>query len=164
MTTRQGAGAYDRGRAEASASRWGGGDLHRADHGGGIALFSPVDARVCFCFEAMLAASAVGYLDDYRRGGLSEITLGSPDLAISVFVCVVILTRHDAQLWLPFTAIAFDLPFWLALVIYVPVVSDLHQRRPIAATDGVDGVSGDAVGGGDLGARLHPLHGGRRCR
>jgi phospho-N-acetylmuramoyl-pentapeptide-transferase len=106
----------------------------------GIALFSPVDSRVYFCFGAMLVASAVGYLDDFRRGGLSEITLGLADLAISVFVCVVILNGHDAQLWLPFTATAFDLPFWLALLVYVPVVWICINATN--CSDGVDGVSG----------------------
>ncbi|MHA6731660.1 MraY family glycosyltransferase [Devosia sp. A369] len=85
-------------------------------------------------------ASCVGYLDDAKPGGFSEITLGLTDLAMSIFVCAVILNGHDAELWLPFISTTFALPFWLAMLIYAPVV--WMCINAINCSDGVDGVSG----------------------
>ncbi|GLQ57195.1 hypothetical protein [Devosia nitrariae] len=124
-----------------------------------LALFAPVDARIYFCFGAVLLASCVGYVDDFKPGGLSQLTLGLTDLAMSIFVCVVILSGYDAELWLPFTSTHFDVPFWLAMLIYAPVVWICINA--INCSDGVDGVSGSlsAVTIGALGFILYVVVG-----
>jgi phospho-N-acetylmuramoyl-pentapeptide-transferase len=104
-----------------------------------VALFSPVDAHIYFCIGAVVLASCVGYIDD-RNGGLSELVLGLTDLLVALFVCVVLLWGHDIKMWLPFTPLALDIPFWLALLIYAPVV--WLCINAINCSDGVDGVSG----------------------
>jgi len=104
-----------------------------------VALFSPVDPHIYFCIGAILLACAVGYIDD-RTGGLSELTLGLTDLLVALFVCTVLLWGKDTTLWLPFTSITFDIPFWLGLVIYAPVV--WLCINAVNCSDGVDGVSG----------------------
>lgn len=104
-----------------------------------MALFAPPDPRIYFCVGAMLIASGVGYVDD-RTGGLSELTLGLTDLFVAVFVCVVLLWGHDTKLWLPLTSLTFDVPFWLGLLVYTPVV--WLCINAVNCSDGVDGVSG----------------------
>lgn len=105
-----------------------------------LALVSPIDARIYFCFGAVLLASCVGYVDDRKPGGLSQTTLGLTDLMLSIFVCVVILNGYETQLWLPFTSATIHIPFWLAMLIYTPVVWICINA--INCSDGVDGVSG----------------------
>lgn len=104
-----------------------------------VALFAPVDPHIYFSMGAVLLASCVGYIDD-RTGGLSELTLGLTDLLVALFVCVVLLWGQDTRLWLPFTPMVFDIPFWLGLLIYTPVV--WLCINAVNCNDGVDGVSG----------------------
>ena len=105
-----------------------------------LALFSPVDPRIYFCMGVVLLASCVGYLDDRTPGGLNELTLGLTDLLMALLVCVVLLWGQDTKLWVPFTPVVFDIPFWLGMTIYAPVV--WLCINAVNCTDGVDGVSG----------------------
>lgn len=105
-----------------------------------LVLFSPVNIEVYLCLLALLVASVIGYLDDRKPGGFSELQLGLGDLALSVFVCSVILSKEDSQIWLPFTSHIFDLPFWVRLSIFTPVVWICINA--VNCNDGVDGVSG----------------------
>jgi phospho-N-acetylmuramoyl-pentapeptide-transferase len=104
-----------------------------------VALFSPIEPHIYFSMGAVLLASGVGFIDD-RTGGLSELTLGLTDLLVALFVCVVLLWGQDTKLWLPFTPMVFDIPFWLGLLIYTPVV--WLCINAVNCNDGVDGVSG----------------------
>ncbi len=106
---------------------------------GTVALFAPVDPHIYFCVGAIGLACCVGYFDD-RTGGLSELTLGLTDLLVALFVCVVLLWGKDTTLWLPFTSVTFDIPFWLGLLIFAPVV--WLCINAVNCSDGVDGVSG----------------------
>lgn len=105
-----------------------------------LALFSPIDPHIYFCMAVVLLASCVGYVDDRTPGGLSELALGLSDLLMALLVCVVLLWGHDTKLWLPFTRTVFDIPFWLGLLIYTPVV--WLCINAVNCNDGVDGVSG----------------------
>ncbi len=104
-----------------------------------VAFFAPIDPHVYFCIGAVVLASCVGLVDD-RTGGLSELVLGLTDLLVALFVCVVLLWGQDIKMWLPLVPTAFDVPFWLGLLIYTPVV--WLCINAINCSDGVDGVSG----------------------
>lgn len=120
-----------------------------------LGVVLPADPRIYFCSGALLVASLVGYVDDVKRGGLSELTLGLTDLAISIFVCVVLLNGERSQVWLPFTSLNIELPFWAGLLVYTPVV--WMCINAVNCNDGVDGVSGtlSAVTIGALGFILY---------
>ncbi|UXN75234.1 hypothetical protein N8D56_10420 [Devosia sp. A8/3-2] len=94
----------------------------------------------CIFASALLIASGVGYLDDSKPGGLSELTLGLTDLAIALFVCVVLMNGGNTEIWLPFTSAHFTLPRWGGVLLYTPVV--WLCINAVNCNDGVDGVSG----------------------
>ena len=71
---------------------------------GVLLICLPYDPQLYFCLGALLIASCVGYLDDLKPGGLSELTLGLTDLAISLFVCIVLMNGSNTEVWLPFTS------------------------------------------------------------
>lgn len=105
-----------------------------------LVICLPYDPQLYFCLGALLIASCVGYLDDRKPGGLSELTLGLTDLAISLFVCVVLMNGSDAEVWLPFTSAHVTLPWWGGVLLYTPIV--WLCINAVNCNDGVDGVSG----------------------
>lgn len=107
---------------------------------GVLLICLPFDPKLYFCLGALLVASCVGYLDDLKKGGLSELTLGLTDLAISLFACIVLMNGADTELWLPFTSAHFTLPWWGGVLLYTPVV--WLCINAVNCNDGVDGVSG----------------------
>ena len=100
----------------------------------------PYDPPLYFCLGALLIASCVGYMDDRKPGGLSEPTLGLTDLAISLFVCIVLMNGGDATVWLPFTSAHITLPWWGGVLLYTPIM--WLCINAVNCNDGVDGVSG----------------------
>ena len=107
---------------------------------GVLLICLPYDPQLYFCLGAMLIASCVGYLDDRKPGGLSELTLGLTDLAISLFVCIVLMNGENAHVWLPFTSAQLTLPWWGGVLLYTPVM--WLCINAVNCNDGVDGVSG----------------------
>jgi phospho-N-acetylmuramoyl-pentapeptide-transferase len=88
----------------------------------------------------MLLSMLVGYLDDRKRGGFSEYTLGAFDLGISIAAAIAVCQWLPFDLWLPFVKAPISIEPWLfvsagAVLIWVTINST-------NATDGVDGLSG----------------------
>lgn len=107
---------------------------------GVVAICLPYDPKIYFCLGALLIASGVGYLDDSKPGGLSELTLGLTDLAICLFVCVVLMDGNNTEVWLPFTSAHLSLPWWGGVLLYTPIM--WLCINAVNCNDGVDGVSG----------------------
>lgn len=89
---------------------------------GVLLICLPYDPRFYFWLGTVLIASLVGYLDDRKPGGLSELALGLTDLAISRFVCVVLMNGENTQVWLPFASAQLTPPPWGGVLLYTPVV------------------------------------------
>lgn len=88
----------------------------------------------------VLASMVVGFLDDRKRGGFSEYTLGAFDLVISVLVAGAICRWMPFDVWLPF----LKAPLTVEPAIFVPLGAMLvwFTINSTNATDGVDGLSG----------------------
>lgn len=105
----------------------------------GVYLFVPFDARIYATMPLILAASALGFIDD-RTGGLSELTLGLFDLLLAIGAAILLFGFEPAKVWLPFTADIITLPVWLHLPIAITVI--WFSINALNCTDGVDGLSG----------------------
>jgi phospho-N-acetylmuramoyl-pentapeptide-transferase len=105
-----------------------------------VLLVGPVDTKVYLCVLAVLAASAVGFADDAKTGGFGELTLGLSDLALSLFVSIVILWGEPTVIWLPFISEQIELPVWAGVLIYTSVI--WVSVNAVNCNDGVDGLSG----------------------
>lgn len=103
-------------------------------------LFVPFDLKVYLCMLVLFAASLVGFGDDVKEGGYSELTLGVSDLFLALAASLIILYGEDQNMWLPFTDMVFEVPYWLAVAIYTPVV--WLSINALNCNDGVDGLSG----------------------
>ena len=103
-------------------------------------LFVPWTAGIVETGLLLLAAMAVGHVDDRRRGGLSEYTLAAFDAVIAFAGAAVVCQLAPTQLWLPFVAGAYEVP----PLLFVPVGAGLIWLSINATncSDGVDGLSG----------------------
>jgi phospho-N-acetylmuramoyl-pentapeptide-transferase len=102
-------------------------------------LFVPFGGRCLLTLPVMLAAMAVGYVDD-RSGGLSEYRLAVLDLIIAVTAASVICGFGPTSIWLPVWKGALVLPPWLAIPLATGVI--WVSINATNCSDGVDGVSG----------------------
>jgi phospho-N-acetylmuramoyl-pentapeptide-transferase len=118
--------------------------------GAGI-LFVPVFAAVTLLavplswphltvIGCMLLSMVVGFMDDRKRGGFSEYTLGAFDLVVSIIAAGAVCQWMPFDLWLPLVKTPVTVAPWLfvslgAVLIWVTINST-------NATDGVDGLSG----------------------
>jgi phospho-N-acetylmuramoyl-pentapeptide-transferase len=103
-------------------------------------LFVPWTAGIVEAVLLLLAAMAVGHVDDRRRGGLSEYTLAAFDAVIALAGAAVVCQLQPTQLWLPFVAGSYEIP----PLLFVPVGAGLIWLSINATncSDGVDGLSG----------------------
>ncbi len=103
-------------------------------------LFVPWSAGIVEAVILLLAAMAVGHVDDRRRGGLSEYTLAAFDAVIAFAGAAVVCQLEPTQLWLPFVAGSYQIP----AMLFVPVGAGLIWLSINATncSDGVDGLSG----------------------
>ena len=87
-----------------------------------------------------LLAMAVGFVDDKRHGGLSELQLGAADFVIAFLGALVISDLAPVTLWLPL----FKEPLIVSPWIFIPLGTALIWLAINATncTDGVDGLSG----------------------
>lgn len=103
-------------------------------------LFVPWTAGIVETGLLLLAAMAVGHVDDRRRGGLSEYTLAAFDAVIALAGAAVVCQLAPMQLWLPFVAGSYEVP----PLLFIPVGAGLIWLSINATncSDGVDGLSG----------------------
>lgn len=118
--------------------------------GAGI-IFMPIFVLVCLlvlpfslCHLEILGlallAMAVGFVDDKKRGGLSELQLGLADLGIALLGALALSRLEPVTLWLPL----FKTPWVVSPWIFIPLGTALIWLTINATncTDGVDGLSG----------------------
>ena len=105
-----------------------------------VFLFTPFNADIYLCMVLLLVASLLGFGDDSKPGGYSELTLGLTDLLLSLGACMIILDSQTNVMWLPFTAVFFEFGYWAAVLIYTPVI--WLSINALNCNDGVDGLSG----------------------
>jgi phospho-N-acetylmuramoyl-pentapeptide-transferase len=103
-------------------------------------LVVPLQWPYLLVIACILAAMAIGFLDDRKAGGWGEYALGACDLVVSVLAAIAVCRFADFAVWLPFLKEPLVLPPWLfvtlgSLLIWVVINST-------NATDGVDGLSG----------------------
>lgn len=103
-------------------------------------LFVPWTAGIVETGLLLLAAMAVGHVDDRRRGGLSEYTLAAFDAVIALAGAAVVCQLAPTQLWLPFVAGSYEIP----PLLFIPIGGGLIWLSINATncSDGVDGLSG----------------------
>jgi phospho-N-acetylmuramoyl-pentapeptide-transferase len=101
--------------------------------------FVPLKAQPLLTLPFILAAMAVGFLDD-RRGGFSEYQLAVMDLAIAFGAAMVISGLAPTTIWLPGLKGAIVLSPWIATPISTGVI--WLAINATNCSDGVDGVSG----------------------
>jgi phospho-N-acetylmuramoyl-pentapeptide-transferase len=102
-------------------------------------VFVPLTSRTLLTLPFVLAAMAVGYLDD-RRGGFGEYQLALMDLAIALGAAAVIHGAAPAVIWLPGWREALTLSPWIATPVAAGVI--WLSINATNCSDGVDGVSG----------------------
>lgn len=103
-------------------------------------VFIPFRLEFLLVLGILLLFSAFGLADDNKPGGLSEIALGSADLAVSLLASIIIFGFRPATIWLPFLSGGFELPAWLNLAITTAVM--WLAINAMNCNDGVDGLSG----------------------
>jgi len=111
-----------------------------------------------------LIASAIGLADDAKLGGLSELTLGLSDLALAILACAAILYGQTVRIWLPFTSLELEIPFWAGMLIFTPTI--WLSVNALNCNDGVDGLSGtlSVTGAAFAWSPGHPVdYGGYVC-
>jgi phospho-N-acetylmuramoyl-pentapeptide-transferase len=103
-------------------------------------LFIPLESATLRTLPFVFMAMLVGYFDDRRQGGLSELTLGALDLALAFGTSMVMLWGHPTEIWLPVVKTLFVLPEWAAISLSTAVI--WLAINAMNCSDGVDGVSG----------------------
>jgi phospho-N-acetylmuramoyl-pentapeptide-transferase len=88
----------------------------------------------------MLAAMVIGYVDDRRAGGLSQLQLGVFDAGVALAAACVICGFGATTVWLPLWKDAIALPAWAAIPLASGVI--WLSINATNCSDGVDGVSG----------------------
>lgn len=102
-------------------------------------LIIPPNAQVVGFVPLIAIASAIGFIDDKREGGLSELALGTADLALSFAAAAVVVGFDQTELWLPFRAGGLVVPAGLALPVMTAVI--WLSINALNCSDGVDGLS-----------------------
>lgn len=104
-----------------------------------VLLVAPAHAQIVLFVPLMVLASGIGYLDDRVEGGLSELTLGAADLALSLAAAALVLGFARAEFWLPFSAGGVQVPAVFALAVMTGVI--WLSINAMNCSDGVDGLS-----------------------
>ena len=119
-----------------------------------IIVFVPYTPGIYSALPLMVLAAVVGFLDD-RSGGLSELTLGLSDLALSMCAALLLFGLEPATIWVPFTSDTFLLPAWLNLAVVTGVI--WFSINAVNCNDGVDGLSAtlSVVSVGSLGGLFY---------
>lgn len=99
-----------------------------------------VDWKLYFCVLLLVIASIIGFFDDAKSGGFSELTLGFSDLLLSFSASAAILYNKNIVIWLPFIPGTIEISFLVAILLYTPVL--WLSINALNCNDGVDGLSG----------------------
>ena len=102
-------------------------------------VFVPLGARPLLTVPFVLAALAVGYLDD-RRGGFTEYQLAVMDAAVAFGAAMVIYGFQPVTIWLPGWKDVITLAPWIAIPVAAGII--WLSINATNCSDGVDGVSG----------------------
>ncbi len=96
----------------------------------------------------VLAAMAVGYMDDRAIGGWSEYKLGAVDLGIAVMASIALCQLQPYTIWLPL----FKDPIIVSPLLFILGATPLIwvSINATNCTDGVDGLSASLSGMGIL--------------
>jgi phospho-N-acetylmuramoyl-pentapeptide-transferase len=123
-----------------------------------ILLFVPYDLKIYAMLPLLIIETIVGFIDDLS-GGLSEVTLGLWDLALSASAAFVLFGSEPATIWMPFTSTVFVVPAWLNLAIVISVI--WFSINAVNCNDGVDGLSGSlsAISIGAMGILFYAVFG-----
>ena len=103
-------------------------------------LFLPLNARALLTLPMVLAAMLVGFFDDRKEGGLSQLRLALLDAGVAVAAGAVICGFGETTIWLPLWKDAIVLPAWAAIPLASGVI--WLSINATNCSDGVDGVSG----------------------
>ena len=104
-----------------------------------VIVFVPYAPQIYGVLPLIIVAAIVGFVDD-RSGGLSELTLGVWDLALSLLAACLLFGLTPATIWIPFTSKTVVLPVWLTIVAFTGVI--WVSINAVNCNDGVDGLSG----------------------
>jgi phospho-N-acetylmuramoyl-pentapeptide-transferase len=107
-------------------------------------VFLPWDTLVVRVVPFVFVAMLVGFVDDRKRGGLSEYQLAALDAALAIGVAFALLGLAPVMIWLPIWPNAITLSPWLALPLASGVI--WLSINATNCSDGVDGVSGSLTG------------------
>jgi phospho-N-acetylmuramoyl-pentapeptide-transferase len=124
-------------------------------------LVVPLQWPYLLVIAAILVAMVIGLLDDRKRGGWSEYTLGACDLVLSVLAAIAVCHFTSFDVWLPFVKDPLHVePLWFIIGGSVLIWVTINSTN---ATDGVDGLSGSlsALALVFLGAILYGIVGHR---
>lgn len=103
-------------------------------------LVLPFDWCRLEIFALVLVAMLVGFVDDRKRGGLSELQLGLADFVIAFLGALAISRLAPVTIWLPL----YKQPLVVSPWVFIPLGTALIWLAINATncTDGVDGLSG----------------------
>jgi len=103
-------------------------------------LVVPLEWPYLVIIVCILAAMVVGFLDDRKRGGWSEYSLGAVDLVLSIVAAAAVSQFTTFEVWLPLLKSPIQIE--PALFITAGAVLIWVTINSTNATDGVDGLSG----------------------
>ena len=104
-----------------------------------VLVVTPFKSKIVMCLPLGIAACIVGFVDDNKRGGMSEWTLGIADLIVALLTAFIISGFEPAQIWFPIYANTFTAPAWIAIPVMTGVI--WLAINAMNCTDGVDGLS-----------------------
>jgi phospho-N-acetylmuramoyl-pentapeptide-transferase len=104
-----------------------------------MVVFAHLNSTPVRTLPVILAAMAIGFLDD-RRGGFGEYALGAMDLVLAIAAACLIYGFGKTTIWLPIITHAFVIPAYIAIPMGAVVV--WLSINATNCSDGVDGVSG----------------------
>jgi len=106
-----------------------------------VLLVIPLRSTIVLFIPLMIAASIMGFLDDKKKGGLSELTLGSADLIIALLAVLILFGFDPVQIWFPVYPGGITVPASITIPMMTAVI--WLAINAMNCSDGVDGLSGN---------------------
>jgi phospho-N-acetylmuramoyl-pentapeptide-transferase len=104
-----------------------------------VFTLAPINREIYLFVPLMVIASFVGFIDDRRSGGLSELTLGLMDLGLAFATALILMGFRPMEVWLPVIAGGIMAPPWITLPITTGLI--WLSINAMNCSDGVDGLS-----------------------
>jgi phospho-N-acetylmuramoyl-pentapeptide-transferase len=107
-------------------------------------LVIPLELPILAILGCVLLVMLVGFLDDRRKDGWSEYTLGAIDAGVALLASLAVCQGRTVELWLPL----LKTPVLASPWVFVPLGTGLIWLTINATncSDGVDGLSGSLSG------------------